>query len=147
MRQISQSLTDHNHLTTTSTTNLHGMHWSQRKAVGLMTHHLWDFKQTGCLSFSPGWIFSGFTTYPFNVMVNIFWNFVNPGLLRSITFYHLLWDVQPQHPEMALGIVIHKRQKSTCNNESTLALKPMGRVIPSPKQRVPLPHKIDLGST
>ena len=38
---------------------------------------------------------------------------------------------------MTLGIIAHKQQKSTGDDECILALKPMGsRVIRSPKQRV-----------
>ena len=33
---------------------------------------------------------------------------------------------------------VHKRQKSAGDDESILALKPMGRIIPSPKQKVPV---------
>ena len=37
-----------------------------------------------------------------------------------------------------LGIVVRKWQKSTGNLESNLALKPMDKIIQSPKQKVPV---------
>ena len=37
------------------------------------------------------------------------------------------------------GIVTRKQQKSAGDDESSLGLKHMGRVIQSPKQRVPVP--------
>ena len=43
-----------------------------------------------------------------------------------------------QEPEMTLGIVVRKRQKSTGDDESTLVLKTMGRITRSAKQRVPV---------
>ena len=45
-------------------------------------------------------------------------------------------DARSQQAEMALGIVARKRQKSTSNDGSSLALKLLGKVIRSPKQRV-----------
>ena len=39
---------------------------------------------------------------------------------------------------MALWIDVCKRQKSTSDRESTLTLKSMGRIISSPKQKVPV---------
>ena len=51
-------------------------------------------------------------------------------------------------PEMSLGIIACKRQKRAGDNESTLTLKPIDRVIRSPKtegKRNPL--KMDHGST
>ena len=41
-------------------------------------------------------------------------------------------------PEMTLGNIARKQQKSACDNRSTLTLKLMGRVIRSPKQRAPV---------
>ena len=37
---------------------------------------------------------------------------------------------------MIMGMVAQKQQKSTGDDESTLALKPMGKVIQSPDQSV-----------
>ena len=39
---------------------------------------------------------------------------------------------------MTLGIVAFKRQKSAGDDQSALTLKPMGRVLRSPDQRVPV---------
>ena len=39
------------------------------------------------------------------------------------------FDARSPQPEMALGIVAHKGQKSKGDDESTLALKPIGKVI------------------
>ena len=39
---------------------------------------------------------------------------------------------------MSLGIVAHKQQKSTDEDEPSLALNLMGRVIRNPKQRIPV---------
>ena len=41
---------------------------------------------------------------------------------------------QSQQPDMTLGIIAHKWQKSAGDNESIQASKSMGRVIPSRKQ-------------
>ena len=38
--------------------------------------------------------------------------------------------------QMAPGIVVRKQQKSAGDDQSTMALKPVGKVIRSPKQRV-----------
>ena len=40
-------------------------------------------------------------------------------------------------PEMSPGIVVCKQQKSQCDDESTLALTAIGRVIRSPKHMLP----------
>ena len=47
-------------------------------------------------------------------------------------------DARSRQPEMTLRYIARKRQKSAGNDRSTLTLKLMGRVIPSPKQRVPV---------
>ena len=49
--------------------------------------------------------------------------------------------------EMTLGNIVHKRQKSAGDDQSTLTSKRMGRVIRSPKQRYQWRHKMDLGPT
>ena len=46
-------------------------------------------------------------------------------------------DARSRQPEMTVEIIVHKWRNSADDDESTLALKPMGRVIRSPKQRVP----------
>ena len=48
------------------------------------------------------------------------------------------FDAQSQQPEMTLGIIQQKCQKSTGDDESILTLKLVSRVIRSPKQRVPV---------
>ena len=49
-----------------------------------------------------------------------------------------------RQPEMVLGTFVGKRQKSAGNNESSLALEPMGR--PSEvRNKGYQPHKMDLG--
>ena len=48
------------------------------------------------------------------------------------------FDAWSRKPEMALGTIAYKQQMSAGHHESTLPLKPMGRVIQSPKRRVPV---------
>ena len=48
------------------------------------------------------------------------------------------FDAQSRQPEMTLGNIARKWQKSTGDDRSNLTLKLMGRLIWSPKQRVPV---------
>ena len=48
------------------------------------------------------------------------------------------FDAQSRQPEMTLGIIAHKWQKSIVDEWSTLTLKLMDRVIWNPKQKVPV---------
>ena len=59
------------------------------------------------------------------------WNYNLASIIKFLV--HL-----SQQPEMTLGIVAHKWQKSAGDDWSTLTLKPMDIVIQSPKQRVPV---------
>ena len=48
------------------------------------------------------------------------------------------FDAQSQHPEMTRGNIACKQQKSIGDDQSTLTLKHMGKVIQSPKQMIPV---------
>ena len=73
--------------------------------------------------------------------LDINWKRISPswysGIMLASEGRDPRFSAQSQQPEIDLGIIVRKRQKSTGNHESTLALKPMGRVIPYRKQRVP----------
>ena len=62
---------------------------------------------------------------------------------RDSKFYALSWQ-----PEMALGITSSTQKGAYIfDDESSLNLKPLGKVMRGPKQKIPVAHKMNLGST